>query len=526
MQDILIKNGIIMDGTGRKGYPGGIAAKDGLLTAVGDVEGVEAATVIDAKGRAIAPGFIDAHCHSDTTFLRDDRCEAKIYQGVTTEVCGMCGDSPYPCLPEHKHNLDTRKSWPQYDDWSALSFADFLARVKKENKVMATNLCQLIGHGAVRAGVMDYEGRVPSRAELDVMLRELDEELTTGAWGFSLGLEYTPGCFAKPEELAAFGEVVARHDALLTAHMRSEGRQEVEAINEVLDVGRRTGCRVHISHLKIDYAPKWGQAPAIWKVIEDAQKEGVRVSADMYPYSASCTTLTTRCPRWAVEGGNAMAAQHLQGPRRAEVMAELKNRLSEKYWADRCLITSTATTWPEIEGKYLTEVAEELGMKYEDAAAEVIVRTNGKAVCIFFTMDDKDTLYFLGKDIGICSDGYGLPYDPALLFGNHPHPRSYGAFTRFLRLNREHGFGTTEDAVRRLTSKAADMLHLTDRGRLVPGLAADVTVFDPAIVADKATWLEPWQKPVGIDHVLVNGEVALLNGEQTASRAGRFLLHR
>ena len=527
MEDIIIRNGLIMDGTGEPAYKGGIAIKDGLITAVGNVEGLEAKEAIDAKGHVISPGFIDAHCHSDTTFLRDNRCEAKIYQGVTTEICGMCGDSPFPSLPGHKQNIDTRKDWPQFPDASAYSFQEFMDNVHRDGKTMATNLCLFAGHNSIRTAVMDFDGREPTPEEQEKMCELLDRELSTGAWGLSLGLEYTPGCFAKPAEFEAFGKVIKKHDALITVHMRSEGKQEVEAINEVLDIERTTGCRVHISHLKIDYGPKWGTAPDIWQMIEDAEeKEGLIVSADMYPYAASSTTLVTRCPRWAVDGGNGMAAVHLQGERRDEVMAELTNRLHDKFWADRCLITDTGTLWPEIEGKYLTEVADSLGLPYEEAAAEIIIKTEGKTVCTFFSMDEGDTLYFLGKDVCICSDGYGHSFDPAKLFGTHPHPRSYGALVRFLRLNREHHFCSTEEAVRRMTSKAADMIHLKDRGRLIPGLAADVTVFDPDTIEDKATWLIPWQKPIGIDHVIVNGVLALKDGVQTEARTGEFLLHK
>lgn len=523
MQDVIIQNGTIIDGTGGPAFSGGVAVRDGLITAVGDVAALEAKRVIDAAGRAIAPGFIDAHCHSDLSFLRDDRSESRIYQGVTTEACGQCGGTYFPCLPGHIPAISTATDAPEIDEWAAESFADFLAHAAREGKRMSTNLCQLVGHGTLRAGVMGYDDRAPTAAELAEMQRLLERDLACGAFGLSLGLEYTPGCFAKPGELHALSEVVRAHDSLVTVHMRSEGDFLIEAIHEVLDIGRATGARVHISHLKIDRPHLWGKAPDIWRLIQDAREAGVQVSADMYPYEASATGITNRCPKWAIEGGVERAAELLMGRRREEILSHLRMRFPDRTQAERCLIASTYGVLPEADGRNLHEVAALLGLPYAEAAAELIVRTRGNTSCIFFVMDLRDVEYFLRQDTGICSDGYGYPFDPALVSGR-PHPRSYGAFTRFLRLRRERALCTLPEAVRRITGKAADMLRLSDRGRLQAGLAADITVFDPETIADMATYLDPFQKPVGVDWVLVNGLVALENGVQTGVRAGRHLL--
>jgi len=525
MQDIIIKNGLVVEGNNTKPYMGGVAVKDGLITAVGNVDGMEAAEVIDAKGLVICPGFIDPHSHSDDSFLTDNRCESKIYQGVTTEICGMCGYSDYPTVPGKYDSVKIKEADGTEEEWQAESISDFIAHVKAKNKTMATNLVPFVGHGTIRADVMEYDGREPSDEELEKMKQILDKELAAGAWGMSLGLEYTPGCFAKPRELRALGSVVKKYDALVTAHMRNEGRTLEDAMDELFDIGRESGCRVHISHLKIDFHEKWGIAPQIWQKIEDARAEGIRVGCDMYPYLASSTGITNRCPKWAIEGGVHMAAAHLRGERRQEVLDELKRRFPDRNWAQRCLITDTHGQCKEAEGKTLADMADLWKLEYYLAAAELILRTEGHASCCFFVMSEEDVNYFLSKDIGICSDGYCLPFDPALNLSIR-HPRSFGAQSRFLRLARENKICSLEKAVWRETGLPADMIGIKDRGRLEVGKAADITVFNPETIEDKADWTNPYQKPIGVEHVVVNGQIAFRDGLQTSARPGQFLLKK
>lgn len=524
MQDIIIYNGMIADGTGADLYPGGVAVKDGIITHVGDVSTLTAKQMIDAQGHVIAPGFIDAHCHSDVSFIADDRVESRVYQGITTEVCGQCGDSYFPCLAENIGNISTKNELPHEEEWAAVDFCSFLSHVESAGKKMATNLCQLTGHGALRAGVMGYDGRRPNDRELALMCELLDRSLSEGSWGLSLGLEYTPGCFADTQELCALAEVVKKHGGIVTAHMRDEGPAIFDAVSEIIEIGRKTGVKVHISHLKIDRPVNWGKAAKVWQLIEDAKESGVNISADVYPYTASCTGITNRCPKWSIDGGVERAAAFLKSARRQEIIDHLAGRFPNEEWARRCLISSTNGRLSDVEGKTLCDVAKERKTSYAEAAAELIVETNGHTDCIFFTMDEGDLDFFLRQDVGIGSDGKGHPFDPSLVGSEKPHPRYYGALVRFLRLARENCICSTAEAVRRITAKAADMLGLADRGRLKTGLAADITVFDSVTVADTATYLDPFQKPVGIDHVIVNGKIALFNGQQTSERAGKYIL--
>ena len=515
MEDLIIRGGTVLDGTGAPGFRADVAVTGDRITAVGDLSGRKAARELDAGGLAVAPGFFDAHCHSDTSFVRDSSHAAKLYQGITTEVCGQCGYSPYPYPAEKADG----------DGWRCASFADYARRLDSGRWPMGTNLAPLVGHGRIRACVADYDDRPVTAGELEEMKRILRRELEAGAWGMSLGLEYSPGCFASREELRELGAVVKEFDGLLTAHLRNEGALLPQAIEELLSVGRDTGVHVHVSHLKIDDFRHHGKAPEIWKILEDARAQGINVTQDMYPYTASSTGLTNRVPKWALEGGDAAVEQVLAGPRRQEVLEFIR----EKYYfnaerAETALISDEHGFWPEIRGKTLRQVAEELlhTDDYAEAAAEILTRTHGSADGIFFVMSEEDMLYFLGKDVSVCSDGSAYPIDPAKM-DSLPHPRSYGAIAEFFRLAREKRLCTPEEAVRRVTWKAARMLGMTDRGLLKPGLAADITVFDPASIAPQSTYLDPIRPAKGVAHVVLNGAVALENGVQTDLRAGRLL---
>ena len=515
MEKLIIRGGMIADGTGRELYRADVAVADGVITRIGDLSAESAEQALDATGLIVAPGFIDAHAHSDTSFLRDSSCASKLYQGITTEVTGQCGSSPFPALPERLCD-DT--------PWHCASFDDFVRKFEEGGYAMATNQAMLVGHGSLRAGVIGREDRPATPEELAQMQALLRRDLQSGAFGMSLGLEYSPGFFADTQELQALGAVVKEFDGLVPCHMRNEGLKIDEALDELLQIGRTSGVHVHVSHIKLDNYRAHGRAPEVWAKLEQARSEGVHVTADLYPFTASCTGLTIRCPKWSQDGGDAAVVRFLQGPRRQEVVEGIRTHYFNAERAETCLFNDDAGHWPEIVGKTLRYVAEELlhTTDYAEAAAEVLVRTHGEAGCIFFVMDEKDMRYFLAQDTGIGSDGWALPGDPALL-NYRPHPRSYAAVTEFFRLAREHRICPIEEAVRRVTAKAADMIGLTDRGRLLPGLAADITVFDPATIAPRATYLDPIQLSQGVAHVLIGGKIALQNGVQTEVRAGRFL---
>ena len=491
--DLIVRGATVIDGTGRPGFRGDIAVSGGKILAVGDCSGLRGREEIDAAGLTCAPGFIDAHAHSDTMFMQDDSGASKLYQGVTTEISGNCGYSPFPA-PEG--NQSARRF---------ASYADFLRAFSENGSRMAVNQALLAGHGSLRETVVGESARPATPKEMERMQHLLRRDLEAGALGLSLGLEYAPGCFAGQEELNALGAVVKEAGGVVTCHMRSEGLHIFDAIDELAQVGRvsgasgASGAHVHISHLKIDHYSVHGQAPAVWAHIEKLRQEGINITADAYPYTASATSLTIRCPRWSLDGGEEALLGFLAGPRRGEVVEGIRSHYFNARRAETCLFSDGGGLWPEIVGKTLRFVAEEMlhTQDYAEAAAVVLERTKARAKGVFFVMSEEDMLFFLGKDICIGSDGYALPADPQKV-KSLPHPRSYGAIAEFLRLAREKKICSLEEAVRRVTSKPADTFGLADRGRIAPGKAAD-----------------QW--------VIVGGKIALREGRQTEERAGFFL---
>ena len=514
MEDLIIRGGLVVDGSGAAGVRADVAVSGGRITGIGDYSGAAAGEILDAEGLAVAPGFIDAHAHSDTAFLLDSSGASKLYQGITTEISGNCGSSPFPYPPEAAAE----------EPWDCASFDAFVRQFEGSGRAMAANQAMLVGHGTLRAAVMGYEDRRPTGAELERMKALLRQDLRDGAWGMSLGLEYAPGFFAGQEELRELARVVREYDGLVPCHMRSEGLHIGEALEELIGIGRETGAHVHVSHLKLDHFSVHGRAAAVWETIEQARREGVRITADLYPYTASSTTLSIRCPHWSLEGGDEMVVRHLNGDRRPEILASLRAHYFNAERAETCLVSNDCGFWPEIVGKTLREIAEDMlhTDDYAEAAAEILTRTRGGAWCVFFVMSERDMLYFLSRDTMIGSDGRALSGDPELVRGR-PHPRNYGAVAEFFRLNRLHGLCSLEEAVRRVTSLPAGNIGMTRRGLLKPGYAADITVFDPETIAPRATYMAPVQLAAGVRHVVVGGRTALKDGAQTDVRAGRFL---
>lgn len=510
--DIVIRGGTVIDGTGRPRFRGNVAVQEGRIAALGDLSHIRGRQELSAEGLIVAPGFIDAHAHSDTAFTRDDSGASKLYQGVTTEISGNCGDSPFPAAADN------------HDPWQLPSFTDFLNAFQERGCRMAVNQALLVGHGTLREAVIGDSNRPATPVDMAEMQRLLRRDLAAGAWGLSLGLEYAPGCFADQVELNALGQTVAGAGGIVTCHMRSEGLQINSALEELAEIGRASGAHVHASHLKLDNYTVHGRASQVWDFIERANREGIRFTADTYPYTASSTTLSIRCPRWSMDGGREGLLRHLQGPRQQEILDAIRSHYFNAERAETCLFSDDGGLWPEIVGRTLRDVAENTlhTTDYAEAAAQVLLRTQAKTWCVFFVMDEQDMLYFLSRDICIGSDGYALPGDRAKLSYN-PHPRSYGAIAEFFRLAREKKLCTLEEAVRRVTGKPAEVFSIPDRGRLAVGMAADITVFDPEAIAPCATYLQPVQLAQGVRHVVVNGKIALRDGRQTEERAGQFL---
>jgi N-acyl-D-amino-acid deacylase len=523
--DLILKNGLVCDGLGGEPYIGWVAVSGGKIASVGTFEPPHGEQTIDCAGLAIAPGFIDIHSHSDACYLTDDACEAKLLQGVTTEVVGQCGFSLFPCPPGREDSLKLLSTGlgGGTSGYVTTSFARY--REKASGRKMATNLFQLIGHGALRAATVGFDGREPTDPELADMCALLDGALSEGAAGLSLGLGYAPGCFATKRELRALGSVVAKYDGVITSHMRNQSDRIPEALEEMYDINRHSGARVHISHLKAARRANWGKAPMVMANIRHAVADGIAVTADLYPYTAAASGITNSgFPKWSLEGGVTAVCRRLQNEERDAVLAALREYYCDEAVGRGEVIVSTFGKYPEADGKSIYELSQELGLSMAETAALVTEKTGADCSCISFTMSEEDVNYLLSQpDLAIGSDGYAYCLDPMKNSGK-PHPRSFGTFPRFLRLAREHNLCPLGVAVRRITGLSAEMMGIDGRGKLVPGYAADITVFDPATVTDKAEYDDPFKAPEGIIHVIMNGSFALQAGCQTSARLGGYLL--
>jgi len=528
MFNILLKNGLVCDGSGEKPFKGDVAIKDGKIAEVAVSIQSQAETILDVSGLVVSPAFIDMHSHSDRAYFHDDRCESKINQGVATEVIGQCGDSLFPRSQEQMTRLKNEGPEDKSEEGEHYQSKDFKSlreRAKADGHKMSTNLIQLIGHNSIRRGVVGLSGRASSSEENKLSAYLLDKNLEQGTWGLSLGLGYMPGIFSDINELVELGKVCCKHNVVITSHMRNEADLVHEAVDEMIRINRESGAAVHIAHLKISSTKRWGTADKLYEQIEKARQNGVAITADMYPYNASSTGITNVLPGWAMEGGSDETVRRLTKPgeERDKLYAHLCDRYPTKVEGDRVYVISTRGRYPEADDKTMGELSEELNLSVPDTIMRTLIETKCRADGIFYSMHEDDVAYLLSKDIAIGSDGVARPYDPAKNNGK-PHPRAFGTFPRFLRLRREKNICPIETAIYRMTKKPAGIVGLKNRGLLAPSYIADITVFDESKVSDTATFKNPFQKPLGIVHVLMNGRFAIRDGCQTDERLGDYLL--
>lgn len=524
MHDLIISGGTIVDGTGADAYAADIGVRGDRIVAVGDLGGQQAREYTDASGLIVAPGFIDIHAHSDLCLLENPRAESKIRQGVTTEVIGHCGMSPYPVKPEGVADLRSAMAYIDVGiDWSWRSAAEYFEVLS--GRGLSVNVVSLTGHIALRAHTLGFEGRQATPDELRRMCDDLSDCLEQGSAGLSYGLIYTPSCFADTEEMTALAKVVAEHDGLCTVHMRNENDALLESIREMLEVAERSGVRLEIVHLKATFEPNWGMVPRALRLIEDAVDRGLDVAFDVYPYIAGSSHLSSCLPIWAQEGGHRAIIRRISDDEsRARLRAEYGPHL-ERHGRSLVICDAATEDGQALVGKSLHQIAEERGVHPLDAMLDVIIQEGNNVGVIGYAMCEDDVEAALSHPLGaIGSDGLSLaPYGP--LAGGLPHPRSYGTFPRVLgRYRRERGLFSLQEAVRKMTSLPASRAGLADRGRIAAGMAADVVVFSDAEVADVATFEDPHRYPAGIEYVLVAGEVVIDRGEHTGASPGRVLL--
>jgi N-acyl-D-amino-acid deacylase len=524
MLDVVIRGGAVIDGTGAPARRADVAVDGDRIEAVEPLPRAEAARVIDATGHVVAPGFVDMHSHADFVLPGLPTADSKVHQGFTLEVVGNCGASPAPLTPARRQDvIDTSALTLPPLRWDWTSFRSYLDGLSRDG--CSINVAPLVGHGTLRILAMGPSDGRPTADQLGDMQAAVRQAMAEGALGLSTGLIYAPGVFADTEEIVALARVAAEAGGIYASHIRGEGDTLLPAIAEAIEVGRRARLPVQISHLKAAGPANWPKMSQAIELIEAARADGLDVTADMYPYPAGSTGLTALLPTWAHVGGRAPLLARLADPGdRARIRATIDaGGLAHDAGWDGIVIAGCPAR-PGYEGRSIADIAGELGRLASEAAIEVLRQSGGDADMILFMMSEENVARGLGRPwVMIGSDGEGRAARGPYAAGK-PHPRNYGTCPRFLgHYVRERRVVPLEEAVRRMTSLPAAKLQLKGRGRLARGAFADVVVFDPATIADTATFADPHRYPRGVAWVLVNGRPVIAAGDHTGARPGRVL---
>jgi N-acyl-D-amino-acid deacylase len=531
--DLLLRGGTVIDGTGGPARRADVGVLGDRILAVGDlsaVDGAEVERVIDVPGRVVSPGFIDPHGHSDGSVLVDAGLDSHLSQGFTTQLSGNCGESLAPVTPAGRELVElSLRPNGLTARWS--TFLDYLDEVERQD--LGINVAFLVGHGTVRGSVLGPDARPPTADELAAMVREVDAAMDAGAIGLSSGLIYAPGLHAATAELGVLAGAAARHGGLYATHMRNEAAGLFEALDEAIETIRSAGdgARLQVSHLKCGARAVWGRGAEAAAVLEAARADGLDVAADQYPYTAAATTLTTILPPALLGlGVDACVAALADLEVRALVKAEIDRGTSgwENVARDPGLGSITisyAASHPDWSGRTLTELSDSLGLDPADVAFEALMDDRLDVSIVIDCMSEPDVEAIMGVPwIAVCTDAEGRRPGHPILDAGKPHPRTYGSTAKVLGTYvRDRGILSLETAVAKMTSVPAARLGLRDRGVIREGAVADLVVFDPATVDDAATYLEPSRHPGGMEHVIVNGSLAVEGGRETGVRTGRLL---
>ncbi len=527
--DVLIRNGMIYDGSGSRPYAGDVAVNGDTIAAVGPRMKARGRIEIDAAGRAVAPGFINMLSWANEPLLHDGRSQSDIRQGVTLEVMGE-GTSMGPWNEAMKREEIEQQGDIKFDiQWTTLGeYLDYLV-----GRGISCNVASFVGATTVRIHEVGYANRRATPAELDRMRALVRQAMEEGAVGVSTSLIYSPAFYADTEELIALAKVAAEYGGIYISHIRNEGDTLLEALDELLTIARRANIAAEVYHIKASGRRNWHKINDVFTKIEAARAEGLHITADMYTYHASSTGLDAIMPPWVQEGGHKAWVERLKDPAiRQRVKKEMQ--LPSKEWdngyttagsAENILLVGfRSDQLKPLTGRTLAEVAAMRNQPPEETAMDLVIEDNSRVSCVFFTMSEDNVRAEVRRPwISFCSDSGSIATEGVFL-KQQPHPRAYGSFARLLgKYVRDEKLVPLEDAIRRLTSFPAENLKLDRRGRLAAGYFADVVVFDPATIQDHATFKEPHQYATGVVHVLVNGVAVLKDGEHTGAKPGRVV---
>ncbi len=520
VHDIVIQNGTIYDGSGGAPFVGTVAIRGDRISHVGAPDALRGRRIIDADGLAVSPGFINMLSWTATALFRDGKSQGDIRQGVTLEVLGE-GSSLGPLNDRMRRAWLDRQSEIKYDiPWTTLGQGlEHLVGLG-----VAPNLASFVGATTLRIHEVGYENRPATAAELERMKALARTAMEEGAVGMSSALIYAPADYASMEELVSLARVVAKYDGLYISHMRSEGSELLEALDELFTIARKAGIRAEIYHLKASRRDNWHKLDELIRRVEQAQKDGLQITADMYTYNASSTGLTGVIPTWVQEGGHEQWMNRMRDPEvRKRLAGELRDQLSKQPPEGILLVGfRNKELGKQFMGKTLAEAARIRGESPEDAVIDMVLEDDSRIQCVYFSMSEDNIHKKIALPwVSFCSDAASL--DPAWAT-DMTHPRAYGSFARVLgKFVRDEKIIPLREAIRRLTSFPAANLKIRNRGSLKEGYFADVVVFDPETVSDHATFKKPHQYSTGVSHVFVNGEQVLKDGEHTGAKPGRVV---
>ncbi|MBN2593869.1 MAG: D-aminoacylase [Sedimentisphaerales bacterium] len=526
--DVIIKSGRIYDGSGESSYIADVAIEDDLIVAIGQLE-TNADLVIDANGLAVAPGFINMLSWANDTLIEDGRSQSDIRQGVTLEVLGE-GFSMGPLNEAMKKDMLESQGDIKFDiKWTTLGeYLEYL-----EGKGVSTNVASFVGAATVRVHVLGYQDRAPTSKELRQMRQLVAQAMQEGAVGISSALIYAPGVYAETDELIALAEVAGQYGGMYISHLRSEGNNLLEALDELITIARKANVVAEVYHMKAAGTANWQKLDAVIERIEKVRAEGLKITADMYNYTAGATGLDAAMPPWVQVGGHRAWVTRLKDPSiRRRVVREMSTPSNE--WENLYLLAGSAENvllvgfknekLRHLTGKTLAQVAQLRGKSPEETAIDLVIEDDSRVSTVYFLMSEENVKKQIKLPwISFCSDAGSLAPEGVFLKSS-THPRAYGNFARLLgKYVRQEKVITLAEAVRRLSCLPAENLKLEKRGKLETGYYADIVIFDPDTISDHATYEKPHQYATGMVHVFVNGIQVLKDGEHTGARPGRFV---